>query len=64
MKTALRYVAHQPRFAPFALAAAGLWSLRYLALQPRFAPFALAAAGLWSLAPVLGLAVKPFRRFP
>ena len=25
MKTALRYVAHQPRFAPFALAAAG-WS--------------------------------------
>ncbi len=39
-------------------------ALRYVAHQPRFAPFALAAAGLWSLTLVLGLAVKPFRRFP
>ena len=37
---------------------------QYVAHQPRFSPFALTALGLWSVALVLGLGVKPFRRFP
>ncbi len=47
-----------------ALSAGEIEVTQYVAHQPRFPPFALAAAGLWSLALVLGLGVKPFRRFP
>ena len=47
-----------------ALSAGSIELTQYVAHQPRYSPFALAAAGLWSLALVLGLGVKPFRRFP
>ena len=37
---------------------------QYVAHQPRFAPFALVAVAFWCVALLMGLGLKPFRRFP